>query len=87
VPHAAHHGLAARLLDLFLHGLAGPEIVQDALARMVAQDLSREQRRDHVSGNALALLVDEAHAVRVAVVRHAQVRPLRHHPLLQVLHG
>jgi hypothetical protein len=48
VPDAVAHGHAAGARDLLLHDPRGAQVVDDRRARVLLQDLAREQRRHQV---------------------------------------
>ena len=54
-------------------GPRAAQVVEDRGARILAEHVLGDERRDHVHRNDVALLVDEPRAVGVAVERHAEV--------------
>jgi hypothetical protein len=79
VPDAVAHGHAAGARDLLLHDPRGAQVVDDRRARVLLQDLARQERRHQVVPHRAAGLVDEAAAVGVAVEADAQLGLRRSH--------
>ena len=75
VPDAGHARLAAVVADGFADGPAAAEVVEDggAAAAGFAEDVHGDQGGEEVHRDDLALVVDEAAAVGIAVERRAEV--------------
>ena len=67
VADAALVGLAAAFEDDFLDGPGGAQVVEDVGAGICLEDGAGDESRDHVHGDDVALFVEEADAVGIAV--------------------
>ena len=70
--HAAHHRHPAGSLDDLLDHAAGAQVVEDH-ALLAAEDILGDEGGDEVHRDDLALLIDEAGAVGVAIEGHTEV--------------
>ena len=75
VPDPLALGHAAGLLDRLAQGVAAPQVVDDAAARvaLLGQEVLGQHGREDVAADRVAALVDEDAAVGVAVEAHARL--------------
>ena len=79
LPHQWH---PAVLDDELRQGLRGLHVKNDGSARLTLQQVARQQGQQPVSGDVMALFIDEARAVGVAIEGEAEVGAgLQHHGL------
>ena len=84
-PTRVRTGRAAVLADDLGHRLRADQVVHDRLARVLLEDALRDDRGRRRAAHGLTEVVDEEHAVGVAVEREADVGAAVEHRALQVL--
>ena len=72
VPHAAHQGRAAVLLDHLFDRPAAAQVIED-VALLAGQHVLGDQGRDHIHCHDGAVFIDKPHAVGIAVKRHTEI--------------